>query len=99
MKDNEYVLQLSSQARRQINRLPIKLRDAICQRIFEEILIEPFQFSKIRYQDPRHRKSSIGNIRIFIRIDEEKKQIQVEAVTERKFTYGRGNFVVGNSAD
>jgi mRNA-degrading endonuclease RelE of RelBE toxin-antitoxin system len=99
MKAHEYVLNLSSQARRQINRLPTKLRDVICQRIFEEIAVAPFRFSRSRYQDPRYRKSSIGNIRIFIRIDEEKKQIQVEAVTKRKSTYGRGNFVAGNSAD
>lgn len=71
MKDHEYVLQLSSQARRQINRLPIKIRDAICQRI------------------------SLGSIRIFIYVDEERKQILIEAVTQRKSTYGRGNFVAG----
>lgn len=99
MKDHEYVLNLSSQARRQINTLPTKLRDAICQRIFEEIAVAPFRFSKRRHQDSSYRKSSLGNIRIFIRIDEEKQQIQVEAVTKRKSTYGRGNFVVGASAD
>ena len=95
MKDHEYVLQLSSQARRQINRLPIKLRDAICQSIFEEILVAPFRFSKSRYQDSSYRKSSLGSIRIFIYVDEERKQILIEAVTQRKSTYGRGNFVAG----
>jgi hypothetical protein len=58
MKDHEYVLNLSSQARRQINRLPTKLRDVICQRIFEEIAAGKKKRVIVNIA-PRHGKSEL----------------------------------------